>query len=110
MQVEQTTGGQHGRNDSHCLLRVVAAVSKRISSRGKQLSAPKCFVDLGRRRSMKNPIDCNHDNESHNESNHGRRDNENQCLDPTFGFQQTAEPPIGRDRRAAVSANQRMRA
>src|SRR5437868_1925920 len=59
---------------------------------------------------MKDPINRDHNDEPHDEPNDRRRNNESERLDPPFWFQQTAETPISRDRCAAVSAYQRMRA
>ena len=109
LQIEHACRSQHRGDDSHRFLRVVSTVAQRIGGGRQKLAAAECLVHPCRRRPLKNPEDCQHQNESEDKSDHRRRDDKNKGLDPSFGFQQTAKPLESDDGRAGIATHQSVR-
>src|SRR5215831_8780554 len=109
MQIEHSCRRKDRRDDAHGLLCIIASMAQGISRCGKKLSATKCFIDLRWRPTVKYPIHCDHQDKPDDEADYRRGDNKRDGLDPALGLQQTTEPSISGDRRAAITTNQRMR-
>ena len=51
--LEKAAGDEHDRDDAHCLLSVIAAVSERVCRRRKKLANAKSAVDLVQGKAVK---------------------------------------------------------
>src|SRR4051794_5838256 len=113
--MQEAARDEADRDDSHCLLCIVAAMAKTIRCGRKKLSDTENTINTPHGNAMKDPVHDHHQSKAEHHSNSRRQNNETKRLKPAFRLENTGYstrtevPRVRRESGPRVSAYERVR-